>query len=409
MTEFRSVSSYAFKRVLGRGGNANVVLYTRKTPGLPARDVVLKIIKNSDISTIRELINDGERLNQIRHPNIVSNFGYEQVGPAQFALVLEFVDGTHLGSLTPTFQAKDREVLASYVARTLLETFKEVHQTGIIHGDISSHNILISKKGEIKVADFGLARGKKTSTWQDNHRGSLEYLAPERWEEQSPSEQSDIFALGVLIFEVLLGSAPYQWNVSVSEHQRLSFFIRQKPWQIVPRWEKFFKGCFEPDPKKRFSCHQALNLIPQQHAPISQAKSQLARYCALNTKGEIGEQKTLQITEFLKRGIMLSKRQMFLVVTSALIFVGTVVIPQMVSDPDKKSGHLKPYSLTITSSPWGRVYLNGQSIGFTPIARKTLKPGYYRVRWEGPKGGHVTKTLRAYNNGAVVYRVSKIR
>src|ERR1700683_825378 len=91
--QFASKSMYTFKKKIGTGGSAEVFLYSRQIGGLPAQDIALKILKAQNEGQILELLNEGRRLGSLKHPNILTAFGYEKIDGDKFALVLEYFPG----------------------------------------------------------------------------------------------------------------------------------------------------------------------------------------------------------------------------------------------------------------------------------------------------------------------------
>src|ERR1700678_2210904 len=90
---FNSSSRYTFKKVLGTGGSADVFLYTRHTDAMPDQEVVLKVFKNKNSEAINEIINEGIKLSEFKHPHILTTFGYEKIKSNTFALILEYMPG----------------------------------------------------------------------------------------------------------------------------------------------------------------------------------------------------------------------------------------------------------------------------------------------------------------------------
>src|SRR5262249_10260396 len=150
-------------------------------------------------------VNDGNRLSQLRHPNIVTTFGYEKIDSCRIALVLEHIPGENLDAVLNSVLVEDRLHLATYIASVMTETLAVTHEKGIIHGDISTKNILVSEQGLLKLTDFGLSIDSHGPVERSNQRGTIGYLAPERWLGASSSQASDLFSLGMVVLETLSG------------------------------------------------------------------------------------------------------------------------------------------------------------------------------------------------------------
>src|ERR1700679_3229217 len=104
---FNSAWSYKFKCLLDTGGSSDVLLYTRHMEGLPEQEVVLKVLKQPQ-GDMSELINEGKRLSDLKHPNILTTFGYEKIGPSTLALILEYIKGKNLRDILARIKAQDR-------------------------------------------------------------------------------------------------------------------------------------------------------------------------------------------------------------------------------------------------------------------------------------------------------------
>jgi serine/threonine-protein kinase len=174
----------------------------------------------NDEAFVSRFIKEAKATAALSHPNIVSiqDQGWNEGGPPAVFLVMELVEGSTLrdylnekGSLTveQTFQ----------LITPVLSALSAAHRIGIIHRDIKPENILISKDGRIKVADFGLARnitmGQTMTAESSVVLGSVSYLSPEQVQRGVADARSDIYAVGIVLFEMLTGSKPYSGETPI--------------------------------------------------------------------------------------------------------------------------------------------------------------------------------------------------
>jgi serine/threonine-protein kinase len=187
------------------------------------RPVAVKIMHAhlaNDEAFVSRFIKEAKATAALSHPNIVSiqDQGWNEGGPPAVFLVMELVEGSTLrdylnekGSLTveQTFQ----------LITPVLSALSAAHRIGIIHRDIKPENILISKDGRIKVADFGLARnitmGQTMTAESSVVLGSVSYLSPEQVQRGVADARSDIYAVGIVLFEMLTGSKPYSGETPI--------------------------------------------------------------------------------------------------------------------------------------------------------------------------------------------------
>ena len=211
---------YLLKNRLASGGMATI--YSGIDTRLD-RPVAVKIMHShlaNDEAFVSRFIKEAKATAALSHPNVVSiqDQGWNQGGPPAVFLVMELVDGSTLrdflnenGSLTveQTLQIMNPVVSALAAA----------HKIGIIHRDVKPENILISKDGRIKVADFGLARntsmGQTMTAESSVVLGSVSYLSPEQVQRGVADSRSDIYAVGIVIFEMLVGKKPYDGETPI--------------------------------------------------------------------------------------------------------------------------------------------------------------------------------------------------
>jgi len=209
-----ALPSYEFVEMLGCGGMGAV--FKARQPNLD-RMVAIKILPlelgEEGLQFAERFKREAQALAKLNHPNIVSVYDFGQTDQGQFYFVMEFVEGTDLHQVIRSGQAGTDHVLG-WVPQ-VCEALQYAHSKGIVHRDIKPANILIDLEGTVKVADFGLAKlaGDDTDqpqlTMTNMAMGTPDYVAPETLElGVTPDYRADIYAIGVMLYEMLTGKVP---------------------------------------------------------------------------------------------------------------------------------------------------------------------------------------------------------
>jgi serine/threonine protein kinase len=211
--------------------------------------------------------NEARAAGKLTHPNIVSLYDVIKEGE-RFYLVMEYVDGADLKSLPQ----KKVPLQIEKVVQILFQCAKALeyaHQNGVVHNDIKPSNIILSKKGEVKISDFGLASVKGGSAGQTGSlTGSVYYTPPEQLRNHPLTAQSDIFSLGVVMYELLTGTRPFVAETEVAVFFKIlnenpEPFERYRP-DVPGSLQEIVFRALEKDPAAR-------------HQSASQLASELSR------------------------------------------------------------------------------------------------------------------------------------
>ncbi|MER3487900.1 MAG: serine/threonine-protein kinase, partial [Chloroflexota bacterium] len=196
--------------LLGQGGMATIF---RARDTQLARDVAVKVLRpeyGRDPDFLARFRQEALAAASLNHPNVVAvyDFGEDAQGPF---IVMELVDGEDLASLvrrTGPLPPRQAARLGAEIARALAAA----HARGIVHRDVKSSNVLVTRDGRVKVTDFGIARALAEAqlTLPGMTLGSVHYFSPEQARGEPATEASDVYALGIVLFELLTGRRPWE-------------------------------------------------------------------------------------------------------------------------------------------------------------------------------------------------------
>ncbi|ULT58542.1 Stk1 family PASTA domain-containing Ser/Thr kinase [Neobacillus drentensis] len=207
---------YKILDMIGGGGMANVYLAHDM---ILDRDVAVKMLRldfANDEEFIRRFRREAQSATSLAHPNIVSIYDVGEENDLYY-IVMEFVDGQTLKQyIQQNSHLRVEDALG--IMRQLTSAISHAHQNHIIHRDIKPHNILVDHDGNVKITDFGIAMAlSATSITQTNSvLGSVHYLSPEQARGGMANSKSDIYSLGIVMFELLTGRLPFSGESAVS-------------------------------------------------------------------------------------------------------------------------------------------------------------------------------------------------
>lgn len=201
---------------IGSGGMANVFLARDL---ILDREVAIKVLRYdflNDQSAIRRFQREMLASTELVHPNIVTVYDAGQEGETQF-LVMEYVKGMDLKRYIQTQYPIPYDRIVD-IMQQILSAVTLAHQHRIIHRDLKPQNILIDESGTVKITDFGIAVAlSETSITQTNSMlGSVHYLSPEQARGSMATNQSDIYAIGIILYEMLTGKVPFDGESAVT-------------------------------------------------------------------------------------------------------------------------------------------------------------------------------------------------
>jgi serine/threonine-protein kinase len=207
---------YEIHELIGVGGMAYVY---RCTDTIDDREVAVKILKDEFLNNeefIRRFKNESKAIAMLSHPNIVKVYDVSFGDMIQY-IVMEYIDGITLKEYIAQQGVLDwREAL--HLTTQILRALQHAHNKGVVHRDIKPHNIMLLQDGTIKVTDFGIARltDNQTKTMTEQAIGSVHYIAPEQARGSKTDGKSDIYSVGVMLYEMITGRLPFDADSAVS-------------------------------------------------------------------------------------------------------------------------------------------------------------------------------------------------
>lgn len=319
---------YRIIRPLGQGGMGTI--YEAEDLTLGAR-VALKFLLQS--SKTRQLLNEVRSARQVTHPNICRVFDLGEIDGSPF-ISMEYVDGEDLRSLLNRIGRvpRNRTVL---IARQLFSGLAAAHAKGVLHRDLKPANIMIDGRGEVRITDFGIAVDTRSGERASNGAGTPAFMAPECLEGNEPTEKSDIYSLGLVLYEMCTGVYPFDAS-SRLEHRAARFSQTPAPPSsriddIDPLLERIILKCLEVTPEDRPSSALAVAAaLPGGDDPLSLAVS-------------IGETPSPEmVAEAGSRGVMEPRRAGLLASLAALFVILAVLSADSARQMDSHDLALPP-------------------------------------------------------------------
>jgi serine/threonine protein kinase/Tfp pilus assembly protein PilF len=247
---------YDFVEELGKGGMGTVYkVYDKKV----REEVALKLLSYeiaSDEKTIERFSNELKFARKIVHKNVCRMYDLNEVDKRYF-ITMEYVPGENLKNFIKMAGQLLAEKSLS-IARQICEGLAEAHKLGVIHRDLKPQNIMIDREGNARIMDFGIARSikAKSITKPGGIIGTPEYMSPEQVDGKDVDQRSDIYAVGIILFEMVTGKPPFEGDTPMSTALKHKTEPPPDPREFDPQisdvLSKMILKCMEKDREKRY-------------------------------------------------------------------------------------------------------------------------------------------------------------
>ncbi len=279
---------YRLERKIGSGGMADVWLAEDTELD---RSVAIKILHDrfaQDKEFVQRFQREAQSAAGLQHPNVVGIFDRGGFRDTYF-IAMEYVDGPSLKDLVKGgMGTKD----AIDFTRQILGAARFAHRKGIIHRDLKPQNVLIDDEGRARVADFGIARGGENSdiTATGSVMGTAQYLSPEQAQGKPTTPRSDIYSIGVILYEALTGRVPFEGDSAVAVALKQVSEAPRRPSvinpDVPPALDAVVMRALAKDPDARFKDADAFLLDAAERAPDSPRPEDTAAFAAVSPEGE---------------------------------------------------------------------------------------------------------------------------
>lgn len=400
------IGDYQLVEFLGAGGMGEVyrAVHTRLN-----RPVAVKVLhKTRSPNTFVERFRNEARIQaDLKHPNIVTLYDFVEYD-GRLCIIMEYVDGP---SLDVRIRQEGRVPVdeALRLFQPVVEALNYTHRQGVVHRDVKPHNVKISRNGEVKLLDFGIAKGEMTPglTAVGAVVGTPEYLSPEQLRGKPADPRSDVWALGVMLYEMVTGTIPFEAPSLIDLYRKIDEADYARPSSLAsgvpPSLEALVARCLQRRPANRYQsagalladvkrCAGELEARAPRRSTVTQILTRLKNPLAGRSQTGVPRLRLPRLKGLSLNGFVASVEQYWHYYVAGLaavllLVVVMAVLPALQNGsavgPQTEDNLGPPHTVMIEAiGMTADVYRDGQRVGTTPYSLQT------RI------GEHVELTLR---------------
>jgi len=365
-----TVGDYRLEEFLGAGGMGEVYRGVHTKIG---RVAAIKILTaSSDPGFTDRFLNEARIQAELHHPNIATLYEFTELA-GRPCIIMEYVDGVTLADrIRVSTQIRPPEAVGIFLS--VVEAVGYIHTSGIIHRDIKSHNIKISSNGTVKLLDFGIAQGSHTPrlTRAGQFVGTLHYCSPEQLRGDPVDHRSDIWALGILMYEMLTGKVPFDAPSAGEFIARVEKATPRPPSELVPEipppFDALVGRCLEKRPGRRF---QSAAELAQASAGAGERHQRQPRRSSHLDQLPAAMGSLTKVVREHPVVALVSAAVLLAVVAGLAVLPGLQPSPRAPSDRTRPAavqppqGHTTPVSIGVVGGR-AEVWVDGRNAGSTP-------------------------------------------
>jgi serine/threonine-protein kinase len=402
---------------IGSGGMAVIFKAVQNSLNRPVAIKELKSDFSNDPQVVARFIREATALAALQHENIVHIYDFFKED-GTFRMIMEFVEGIDLFDLLEKVQRIPPDV-SMVMALEVCSALEYAHYRGIIHRDIKPSNIIISRKGEVKLMDFGIARDENLGdlTRPGTSLGTPAYMSPEQIMGVKIDFRSDLFSFGIVLYQMLTGRKPFKEGGGKSIMHKILNTEFHRPRKINPniprRIEKIILRCMAKEPKERYTSTGDLRreieayLSKQVDITYSARLLTYLFHKDLVTRDEaetfvseniLSDREIARADENLPPPLSLKTIGLVQAVLGVAVVLWLLIVNMVMGDGPTVSASTDPTgppgALKVVAWPWAEIYIDGAYVDTTPVARSfSLSPGVHQVTLKNPHFHNVTKRV----------------
>ena len=296
-------SRYELGRRIGRGGMAEVFVARDRLLDRPVAVKILFAEYAKDPLFVERFRREAMSAASLNHPNIVGVYDWGQVDTTYY-IAMEFVQGRTLADILAKHERLS-VLQACDIALDIAAALSSAHAAGVAHRDIKPANIIVSATGHVKVADFGIARAigaaiEQGLTQTGAVMGTATYFSPEQAQGAQPDPRSDLYSLGVIMYEMLAGEPPFTGENAISiaykQVHNVPVSLRSMHPELAPAFSAIVMKCLAKDPNRRYATALALADDLRRFIDGKEVRALLDEQSALDDAGPTIQLPTTQMT-----------------------------------------------------------------------------------------------------------------